>query len=114
VFEHVPDYIGFLEKCKPLAKYKIYHIPLDIHVSSVLRGSFVNARYSVGHLHYFSEESALATLKDTGHEIVDCFYTNGAFGFPYSVSDFQLGYLVVIPCLLLQNNLILKGSGINY
>jgi SAM-dependent methyltransferase len=80
VFEHVPDYLGFLEKCKPLAKYKIYHIPLDIHVSSVLRGSFVNARYSVGHLHYFSEESALATLKDTGHEIVDYFFTNGAFG----------------------------------
>ena len=80
VFEHVPDYLGFLDKCKPLAKYKIYHIPLDIHVSSVLRGSFVNARYSVGHLHYFSEESALATLKDTGHEILDCFYTNGAFG----------------------------------
>ena len=80
VFEHVPDYLGFLEKCKPLAKYKIYHIPLDLHVSSVLRGSFVQARYSVGHLHYFSEESALATLKDSGHEILDCFYTNGAFG----------------------------------
>jgi cyclopropane fatty-acyl-phospholipid synthase-like methyltransferase len=80
VFEHVPDYLGFIEKCKALAKYKVYHIPLDLHVSSVLRGSFVQARYSVGHLHYFSEESALATLKDTGHEIVDCFYTNGAFG----------------------------------
>jgi predicted TPR repeat methyltransferase len=80
VFEHVPDYLGFLEQCKGLAKYKLYHIPLDLHVSSVLRGSFVQARYSVGHLHYFSEESALATLKDTGYEIVDCFYTNGAFG----------------------------------
>ena len=80
VFEHVPGYLGFLEKCKPLAKYKIYHIPLDLHVSSVLRGSFVQARYSVGHLHYFSEESALATLKDTGHEILDSLYTNGAMG----------------------------------
>ena len=80
VFEHVPDYLGFIEKCKAIAKYKIYHIPLDLHVSSVLRGSFVNARYSVGHLHYFSAESAMATLKDTGHEILDSFYTNGAFG----------------------------------
>lgn len=80
VFEHVPDYIGFIEKCKGIAKYKVYHIPLDLHVSSVLRASFVNARYSVGHLHYFSAESAVATLKDTGHEIVDYFYTNGALG----------------------------------
>lgn len=64
VFEHVPDYLKFIEKCKPLPKCKIYHIPLDIHVSAGLRGSFVNARYSVGHLHCFSEESALASLKD--------------------------------------------------
>ena len=63
-FDHVPDYLGIIEKCKPLPKYKIYHIPLDIHVSAGLRGSFVNARYSVGHLHCFSEESALASLKD--------------------------------------------------
>lgn len=38
------------------------------------------ARYSVGHLNCFSEESALATFKDTGHDIVECFFTNGAFG----------------------------------
>jgi hypothetical protein len=76
----VTYYQILIKKCKPLAKYKIYHIPLDIHVSSVLRGSFVYARYSVGHLHCFSEESALATFKDTGHDIVECFFTNGAFG----------------------------------
>lgn len=78
VFEHVPDYMGFLEKCRVKAEYKVYHIPLDIHVSSVLRAGFLKARQSVGHLHYFSEETALATLRDTGHEIIDCFFTNGA------------------------------------
>ncbi len=80
VFEHVPDYMGFLEKCSQKAKYKIYHIPLDITVSSVLRNSFILPRSTIGHLHYFTADSALATLKDTGHEIIDCFYTNGAFG----------------------------------
>ena len=80
VFEHVPDYMGFVEKCRHKAGYKIYHIPLDIHASSVLRNAFIRHRYSIGHLHYFTADSALATLKDTGHEIVDYFYTSGAFG----------------------------------
>ena len=78
VFEHVPDYMGFVEKCRLKANYKVYHIPLDIHVSSVLRGSFVRGRYHLGHLHYFTADSAIATLRDTGHEIVDFFYTSHA------------------------------------
>lgn len=78
VFEHVPDYIGFLEKCHRKASYQIYHIPLDLHVSGLLRDAYMGMRRQFGHLHYFSEASALATLSDTGHEIVDYFYTSGA------------------------------------
>jgi SAM-dependent methyltransferase len=80
VFEHVPDYLGFLSKCRTKADYKIYHIPLDIHVSSVIRNSFVKGRESVGHLHYFVADSATASLVDSGHEIIDMFYTNASFG----------------------------------
>jgi SAM-dependent methyltransferase len=80
VLEHVPDYMGFADKCRKKATYKIYHIPLDIHVSSVMRNAFLAGRYTIGHIHYFTAESALDTLKDTGHEIVDCVYTNIAFG----------------------------------
>lgn len=80
VLEHVPDYMDFLESCRKKAKYKIYHIPLDIHVSSVLRNSFARGRYSIGHLHYFVADTALDTLRDTGHEIVDYIYTDAAFG----------------------------------
>jgi SAM-dependent methyltransferase len=80
VLEHVPDYMGFAEKCRRKAKYKVYHIPLDIHVSSVLRNAFMAGRYTVGHIHYFTAESALGTLRDTGHEIIECAYTNIAFG----------------------------------
>jgi 2-polyprenyl-3-methyl-5-hydroxy-6-metoxy-1,4-benzoquinol methylase len=43
VFEHVEDYIGFIEKCKNRATYKIYHIPLDLHVSALLRGKLMHA-----------------------------------------------------------------------
>jgi SAM-dependent methyltransferase len=79
VFEHVPDYMRFISKCRLKAQYKIYHIPLDIHVSSVLRNSFITTRYSIGHIHYFTADSAIAALKDSGHEIVDYYYTNAAF-----------------------------------
>jgi len=80
VVEHVTDYMGFIEKCNKKATYKIYHIPLDVHVSSVLRNTFIHTRNSVGHLHYFTADSALATLRDTGQEVVDFFYTDGSFG----------------------------------
>jgi SAM-dependent methyltransferase len=78
VLEHVPDYMGFVASCCAQARYKIYHIPLDIHVSSALRDSFLNARRSVGHLHYFSERTARATLEDTGHRLIDSLLTPGA------------------------------------
>jgi hypothetical protein len=75
VFEHVEDYIGFLKQLKQKANNHIFHIPLDITVSSVLRNTMMSARQSVGHLHYFTPETALATLKDSGYEIVDYFFT---------------------------------------
>lgn len=78
VFEHVPDYLGFLRQCQQQAVYKIYHIPLDIHVSSVIRNTFDKARHNLGHIHYFTADSALATLQDSNHEIIDFCYTNSA------------------------------------
>jgi SAM-dependent methyltransferase len=77
VLEHVADYIGFLEKCRAIADYKIFHIPLEIHVSSVFRNAFIRGRYTLGHIHYFTADSAIATLKDAHHQILDYFYTSG-------------------------------------
>ncbi|MBY0440468.1 MAG: class I SAM-dependent methyltransferase [Burkholderiales bacterium] len=75
VFEHVEDYIGFLRALKPKATHKIFHIPLEITVSSVLRDTMMNARRSVGHLHYFTPRTALATLEDSGYQVVDYCFT---------------------------------------
>jgi SAM-dependent methyltransferase len=78
VFEHVEDYVGFLKRLRVKAEYKIFHIPLDMSVMSVMRMTpILNARDKVGHLHYFCKETALATLNDTGYQIIDWFYTNG-------------------------------------
>ncbi len=75
VFEHVDNYLSFLRLCKGKAKNTIFHIPLDISISSLLRNKMIDARKSVGHLHYFTKETALASLTDTGYEIEDFFYT---------------------------------------
>ena len=79
VFEHVDDYLGFLSLCKNKAKNTIFHIPLDISVQGVIRNNLLYSRKAVGHLHYFTKETAIATLIDSGYEIIDCFYTAGSF-----------------------------------
>lgn len=82
VFEHVPDYMGFLEKLRAKATYKVFHVPLDISVLSVVHSSMMHARQSAGHLHYFSHETAAATIRDCGYEIVDAFFTAPFAGLP--------------------------------
>lgn len=82
VFEHVKDYLGFLEKCKNVSKYKVFHIPLDISVLSILRNGLIKLRNDVGHLHYFTKDTAIASLKDLGFEIIDFSYTTPVFDLP--------------------------------
>jgi len=76
VFEHVDDYIGFLKEHRPLAKHHIFHIPLDMTVYKILRPKvLMHNRLNIGHLHYFTKEAALETLRYAGYEIVDYDYT---------------------------------------
>ena len=83
VIEHVEDYFGFLRNIREKGQYKIFHIPLDISVQTVLRSSpILKGRQSVGHIHYFTKETALATLADIGYEILDYFYTAGSIDLP--------------------------------
>ena len=77
VFEHVEDYFGFLRKLRTKGQYKMFHIPLDMSAQEVLRGKPSSMRKSVGHIHYFSKDTALATLEDCGYTVLDHFYTSG-------------------------------------
>jgi hypothetical protein len=83
VLEHIDNYIDFLRKLKNKGRYKIFHIPLDLSVQSVLRLSpIIKSRKSVGHIHYFTKETALETLIYAGHEIVEYFYTGASLDLP--------------------------------
>lgn len=83
VFEHVRDPFTFLEKSRAHSNHFVFHIPLDLSASSVARGSpLTDVRHKVGHLHYYTKDLALATLSDTGYEIVDWRYTGAALHAP--------------------------------
>lgn len=75
VVEHVEDYLGFLRKLRLRGKYKIFHAPLDLSVSSLIRKKLLEARASVGHLHYFTTDTFIASLRDCGYEVIDIMYT---------------------------------------
>ena len=71
VFEHVEDYLGFLRSLQPIADWFVFHIPLDISAQSVVREQpLLAVRSTVGHLHYFTRATALASLQTAGFEIV--------------------------------------------
>ena len=76
VFEHIDDYLGFLKRIKHKARFKIFHIPLDLSLQTLFRvNPIIKQRETVGHLHYFFKDTALATLKYCGYEVIDSFYT---------------------------------------
>jgi hypothetical protein len=75
LIEHLDDYYGFLRKLRSRGRYAIFHIPLELSAYSVLRSyPILDSRASVGHIHYFTKDTALAALAETGYEVVDWFY----------------------------------------
>lgn len=77
VLEHVEDYIGFLKELRGKGAHTIFRVPLNLSVQSVLLRSrpILRAREAYGHLHYFTQETAQATLRDAGYRTVDSFLT---------------------------------------
>lgn len=77
VFEHVEDYLGFVRKASTVADRLILHIPLDMSVVNVWRDHrLIAKRRDVGHLHYFSEKTALATLELAGLTVTARMFTS--------------------------------------
>ena len=75
VLEHVEDYFSLLRIIHPKSGYKIFQIPMDISVRSVLYDHLTTYSEAYGHIHYFTKELALRMLKEVGYEVLDYFYT---------------------------------------
>lgn len=76
VLEHVDDYYGFLRKLRNKSKYFVFHIPLDLSCRTIRKPQvLLQQRQSVGHIHYFTRETAEWSLRDTGYEIIDWEYS---------------------------------------
>jgi SAM-dependent methyltransferase len=76
VLEHIEDYLGFLKHLKQRGDLKIFHIPLDLSLQSLLRAWPILAdRKRVGHIHYFFKDTAIAALQDCGYKVLDYIYT---------------------------------------
>lgn len=72
VIEHVEDYYGFIRKLRTKGTYKIFHIPLDLSARAMFSTKhLLERRASVGHIHYYTPETALAALRDTGYTVLD-------------------------------------------
>lgn len=75
VIEHVEDYIGFLSSLKKKATYKVFHVPIDINVCAILVNNMIKNRKKYGHIHYFTPETALASIEDVGYKVIDYQFT---------------------------------------
>lgn len=83
VFEHIEDYYGFLRKIKTIADVKVFHVPLDWTVRSTLSWESIQQTYNkVGHLHFFTKDTAMATFNHCGYEVLHWFYTPSYFDMP--------------------------------
>ena len=111
VFEHVEDYIGFIKSLRSRSIYKIFHIPIDISVLSVLRGAMMTTRQSAGHLHYFTPETAIATIKDCGYQIIDSFFTTAFSDLPNKTINARMARLPREFLFALSPNLMVKILG---
>ncbi len=76
VFEHVRDPFTFLERAHEHGRYFAFHIPLDLNALSVCRRStLLTTRHKAGHLHFYTRELALETLRDCGYTVIEARYT---------------------------------------
>jgi SAM-dependent methyltransferase len=77
VLEHVEDYLGFIRMLGSRADHVILNIPLEVCVANLLLKRFDHSRELWGHLHYFTKETAIASVRHAGLEIEGHFVALG-------------------------------------
>jgi hypothetical protein len=83
VIEHVEDYFSLLRGLRERSDYTVMHIPLELCALSVLlEAPLISSRERLGHLHFYTKETALGMLRGMGYEIVDWTYTAASSQYP--------------------------------
>lgn len=86
VLEHLENPFAMLRGVRRRARWFVFHIPVELQAIGALRGSpFMLARNTVGHLHFWNKDLALALLEDCGMEVIDWEYTATAVELPTSL-----------------------------
>ncbi len=101
VFEHVEDYYKFLRVARKKADFWIFNIPLDMNMLSIFKAGYMKARSEYGHLHYFFTDSAIATLRECGYEVVDSMVVNSVLH-DIRTKKKITGMLAALPRLILS------------
>jgi SAM-dependent methyltransferase len=83
VIEHVEDYFSLLRGLRARCGHTILHVPLELSVVSILLDSPMTfSRDRLGHVHFFTRDSALGMLRGVGYEIVDWRFTAASSHYP--------------------------------
>lgn len=83
VIEHLENPFRFLATVRHRANWFVFHFPLDLSASSVLREKpLLHVRNKVGHVHYFTKGLAIELLLSCGYHIIDWRYTSAALSGP--------------------------------
>jgi SAM-dependent methyltransferase len=70
VIEHIEDCFGFTRGLRAHADLVVFNIPLELTCLGLLRNVLMAHRQALGHIHYFTKQTALALLADAGFEAV--------------------------------------------
>lgn len=83
VLEHMENPAQWLRDNRRHAERAVVHLPLDLSVQTVLRGTpILDRRRDLGHIHMFVRGTARALLEENGWDILEERYTSGALELP--------------------------------
>lgn len=84
VIEHIPDFFNFLNRLKKYSRCFIIRVPIEMNVLHTLTNRQIYNRRRVGHLHYFSKDTALAFVEECSLRIVAWQYVFDGLNMPHT------------------------------